>query len=482
MRYYAVKLDGAPSVFPARYDNGAVWSTQFHGQNDPGAQQVEFQLYVIKPSEPSADSASVLVVHGVPWEQVSQYASLVGVGITIYGGMSSGLPLANVQSQHAGMLIQGMIQRCWGNWLGTDMSIGMTIVYGGLHSAPTTDSTTPSAPPQGGGASIPGAGTPLMYNRTGPRSIDRSRFARGPEPSPYDPGFDFIGDIGGFLGGASSIGSATQNIGNMIGSLFGGGGLDGLAAPLNFTHNLQANQPLSAAIQETLSKVFPQAKLSININPALKLQYQDAGIYQNFSQYAGFIKNLSHSILGVKGYQGVDMVTKGNLIKVFDHPDGSTFTLSPYDLVGQPTWVDVNRVHIICVMRADIFVNDYIVIPPGILFGMDQASGALPGAPQRANLTFQGKFLVTNMHHIGDLRNPDGVQWTTHYFCNFSADYANSSAQTTSDATTNSDQTTTPSTETPPASQGGGASVPGAGTPLMVQGRMLRRSKVRNGH
>jgi hypothetical protein len=43
MRYYAIVICGAPASFPVRYDGGAQWGTEFNGQYDPGAQQVDDQ-------------------------------------------------------------------------------------------------------------------------------------------------------------------------------------------------------------------------------------------------------------------------------------------------------------------------------------------------------------------------------------------------------------------------------------------------------
>jgi hypothetical protein len=53
MRYYAIVISGAPASFPARYDGGAQWGTEFNGQYDPGAQQVEFQIEEWRPNIPT---------------------------------------------------------------------------------------------------------------------------------------------------------------------------------------------------------------------------------------------------------------------------------------------------------------------------------------------------------------------------------------------------------------------------------------------
>jgi hypothetical protein len=399
-----------------------------NGIHDRNAQQVEFSLHPIRPHEMAAE-ASVLTVYGVSWEQVSQYANLVGARITITGGMTPGLPLATHQSQHNGMLISGVINQCWGNWIGTDMSIGMLIQYAGGTSGGGAAPGGGGAAPGGGGGGGDGAPSAqsLSYNRTGGRSIDRRPLplsarrrigASGSSPIVMPAsGFNFVGDIGGFLGGGGAFtGAATSTIGGMATSFFGGGG--GLAAPLNFIHDMQANMPLSSAIQQTLSKVFPNAQLKVNISPALKLAYQDAGMYQSMEQYASYIKELSHSILGVKGYSGVITSILGNKVTMTDFTQPSPYTGNVHaeDLIGQPSWIDMNSVNIITVLRGDINVDDSIQLPPNTLFNVGPEAGAVAGN-QRSKLTFQGAFRVQKIHHVGDFRNPDGVQWSSHFTC-----------------------------------------------------------------
>ena len=428
MRYYDIFIDGAPSVF-RRLPNGAIWSSHPFGDSraDPGAQQVEFQFITQSPSRLISDG-STLTVHGVSWEQIGQSASLVGLPIKVMGGMKPGLPLAKHQAQHAGLLISGQIYKCWGNWIGTEMTVGMTIVNAGAKaaddSAQAPDQTTTEAPAQSPAASANSTSmrevNAIHYNRTGPRSIDRRPFPRAPSAVPFGA-TPIPGGAGNFGGEGSLVGvdfgNATQTIGGVISSLFGGAG--GLVNPLNFIHDLQPNMPLSSAIQQTLSKVFPNAKLNINISPKLKLGYQDAGIYQSFTQYASFIKDLSHSILGTKGYLGINMTTKGNTINVWDGTGSSaTAAVSVLDLIGQPTWVDVGLIHIPMVLRGDLEEPNIITLPHNILIGIEGSSQyALLGSEQRQKLSFTGSFRILTIQHIGDFRNPDGVQWSSNYTC-----------------------------------------------------------------
>jgi hypothetical protein len=60
------------------------------------------------------------------------------LNIAVFGGMAAGLPLAN--PAQSGPLITGQIQRCFGNWTGTQMSISIFVMTGG--SSVSSNQTT----------------------------------------------------------------------------------------------------------------------------------------------------------------------------------------------------------------------------------------------------------------------------------------------------------------------------------------------------
>lgn len=132
MRYYAIKVYGAPGAFPNTPD-GFTWTSHVNGVRDPGAQQIEFHIEEANFSLPSENS--VLTVHGVSFQQIKQQSDLNGLTIAVYGGMMPGLPIANYQAAHRGLLVTGKINRAWGNWVGTEMSIGMQIAVAGAAQA-----------------------------------------------------------------------------------------------------------------------------------------------------------------------------------------------------------------------------------------------------------------------------------------------------------------------------------------------------------
>jgi hypothetical protein len=225
-----------------------------------------------------------------------------------------------------------------------------------------------------------------------------------------------VGDIGQFGGGA--FGAATSFSGGFASSMFGGG-IKGLQAPLNLIHNMAPNMPLRGAIQETLSKAFPRGGANVLISGALKLPYQDAGMYQNLQQYAQYINNLSQSLGGIKKYPGVQFSAHTNTINVWD----TTSTLGRgiievIDLIGQPTWIDQNMINIKTVLRGDIHCGMTVTLPPTLL-ALSQGA-IIPGAPgsvQKTNVSFTGTFVVWRVLHIGDFRNPDGAGWSSNFEC-----------------------------------------------------------------
>jgi hypothetical protein len=424
MRYYNIKIDGAPSVFPGVYDGGAQWGTTLNGVHDPNAQQIEFQI--IAWDAQATDENSVLTIHGVSWDQIKACNQLVGKQITINGGMSApGLPLAVFQSQRPKLLIQGKINKCWGNWIGNDTSIGMSFLPTGAFTASIGGNEPGAASAPGSGAeagALAGGVAPVNVNRTGLRSIDRRGFATGRvsvdnrafSPLGIDPS-SLLQQIGGQFLSESDIGPAISQLGNVISSFFGGGNINPLSAPLNIIHNMLPNVPLSSAIQETLSRVFPQANLNIAISSALKLAYQDAGIYQSIEQYVGYINNISQSILGHKAYQGIHLSTIDNTLDVWD---GSSkigdATIDYKDLVGQPTWIEFNVVSIKIVLRGGFRIGYDLTLPDTVVnFSGAGAFVPLMMSDQRSHISLPGTYKIKRILHIGDFRNPDGANWTT---------------------------------------------------------------------
>jgi hypothetical protein len=214
----------------------------------------------------------------------------------------------------------------------------------------------------------------------------------------------------------ATFGDASATVNGITTSLFGGGGGGlSLIKPLNLIHNLMPNMPLKDGIQQTLSKAFPKAKLNILIREGLKLAYQDAGMHQNLDQYSQYIQKLSNSIAGTKNYLGVHMSSHSDTIDVWDGTTPVTEgVISNIDLIGQPTWIDINKISIKTVLRADLHVGGTVTLPPTLINVTEQSTQAWT-SEQKATITFTGSFLITKVLHIGDFRNPDGSSWSSNY-------------------------------------------------------------------
>src|SRR5215469_5350257 len=252
MRYYDIQLSG-----------GKRWTSHPYGSTpaDPNAQEVLLNLELHAPTEdpdnkiPIADNNSTLEIKGVAWEEIKTSNQLVGQTIKISGGMMPGLPLATYQSKNAGLLVTGRIQKCWGNWVGTEMSLGMALTNdvenaGGQGPSGGNAGNASSGSPGAGNAGSGGPPAPQMaLNGFGTRSLSRIPLPRADATavalSTVIP--TLTSTMNSLLQGAANV-----NVNGLISS-FTGGGFPGLLAPLNVIHDWQPNTPLMQAVQKTLS-------------------------------------------------------------------------------------------------------------------------------------------------------------------------------------------------------------------------------------
>jgi hypothetical protein len=471
MRWYQIDILNGPGW--------AHWNSWPNDRNDPGALQVSFEIHEFNPTLLTEQGAT-LTVEGVAWEWIGQSNNLVGSTIDIHGGMKPGFPLATVQQHEPSLLLRGQIKRLWGNWVGTEMSLGFVIITGG--GEPGDGGGGASAPggggANGGGGGGDGAATQgSSFRRVGPRSLNMrtgkrlgrsaGMHLRNPDVEPYDDGGggSFGADFGGFSGGSA-------NVGGVLSSFFGGGG--SYQQPLNLVHHMMPGTNLSDAITETLSRAFPNANIETAISPALKLPYIDSHMAQSMSQYTTYMQQLSQSILKQKGYGGVNFTAVGNTIRVWDGTQQpyQNVHLSMYDLIGQPTWIDQRLIQVKTILRGDIKAGDSITLPPTL---MGLTSGAiwlgLKPSEQRTNLSFTGTFQVLKVLHVGDFRNPDGAAaWFTQYEASLEGGDVATAAL--GDAVTQSSAAQSPETlpvQQPPDKQ------PEA-TPPQQKGSVVRRS------
>lgn len=123
MRYYDLtitKSDGSTFRRWTSHPNGVSQPP------DPGALNVEFDMFVADYAPADSPGASVITIEGVPLQDLFQAQQFVGLGIVLRGGMGKGLPLAD--PSQSGTLLIGQVFQAFGNWVGTEMTLDLVVI------------------------------------------------------------------------------------------------------------------------------------------------------------------------------------------------------------------------------------------------------------------------------------------------------------------------------------------------------------------
>jgi hypothetical protein len=294
------------------------------GNPDPAALLVELDLPLAPLDQPLG--GAYVRVWGPPLTDIGSSSDFNGKYVSVYGGMSAGLPLAN--PSQAGLLVSGVVQQAFGNWIDTTQTLD-------------------------------------LYLR-----------ADGGSP----------------------------------------------AEPKNLVFNWPAGQLLSEAITNTLNTAYPSGyTVQINISPNLVLNNPvEAAYFRTLYEFASYIKGMTAAILG-GAYSGVNIALSNTTFRIWD---GST-AASPRqiaftDLIGQPTWIGPLQMQFNAVMRADIQVGDYVLMPTN---SVNAAAGIpITTTPQslsqyRDKSVFQGTFQVDFVRHLGNSRGPTAMSWISTFNC-----------------------------------------------------------------
>lgn len=331
-------------------------SVSSYGSVNPNAQRITMDVPVTVLHLPGGNP--FIRVWGIGLQEIAQASNLNYATISLYGGMGAGLPLAS--PGQAGLLAQGSVWQSFGNWVNSDMTLDLYMYAGG--SSPSSDQTT---------------GNPN---------------------------------------------SSTSNIAPSTNE-----------QPANIIFQWKAGDSLVTPLVNSLSQAFPQYKIQGSVDTRLVWKGSTAtGFWAKLTQFADYINKKSLDIISGYApntkdstqsnyYPGVTISLQKN---IFTITDGSTITqpkqLSFYDLVGQPTWVQINKVQVTCILRADITVNDYVTLPKGIgtiTSGSGSQFNALNSgntySTLRNNSIFSGTFQVLSVRHVGDNRSNDATGWIT---------------------------------------------------------------------
>lgn len=213
-------------------------------------------------------------------------------------------------------------------------------------------------------------------------------------------------------------GSIQQAYGNWVGVeqsiVFIVGPSTGLPQqPKNFPFVWQAGTPLATALASLFNAAFPGQKQNITISPNLTIGYTETGYYQNLKQFADWLNQRTIPIIG-GNYQGVQIAFNGNGITVWDgmQAPSNVTQVNPWDLIGQPTWLDPVTINFQVVMRGNVNLGDTVQLPQTIIQQIATSQLYL----LKNQTTFNGKVVVTKAQHFGNFRQPDPASWITSFW------------------------------------------------------------------
>lgn len=102
--------------------NATYASFDGNGINLPGALGIEIDAPVSAFATPTGPGA-YLKIWGVSLAEIYQASDLNGLSIEVYAGMQKGLPLA--KPKQYGLIFAGSINKAFGNWINTEMSLDL---------------------------------------------------------------------------------------------------------------------------------------------------------------------------------------------------------------------------------------------------------------------------------------------------------------------------------------------------------------------
>lgn len=182
---------------------------------------------------------------------------------------------------------------------------------------------------------------------------------------------------------------------------------------------------LQQAVQNALSAAFPTVKnYTFNISSGIVQDHDDGAQYYNLAQFATHILEVTQAIGAnvfkgsVTPYPGVQIGFNGDTFSIYDTQGAAPVTeLAFEDLIGQPTWIDYNTVSFKTVLRADLSIGSKIKFPSAIVtpYALTSPNAAFPNAPAASKIAFQSTFLVNEVHHFANFRQPDADSWNTSF-------------------------------------------------------------------
>ena len=189
--------------------------------------------------------------------------------------------------------------------------------------------------------------------------------------------------------------------------------------PGNFTFVWKKGQTLNDALIQTISKAMPGYTIESNISDQLVANADHAGVYFTLDELAYAIQDWTQAYFSSLGspYMGVQIGVSRGTVVINDgtQPPGATIQIDFFDFIGQPTWIGVNRLQFITVMRGDISINTVVKMPQGIeaVPGFITTTSESMPSQTRYQSTFRGPFHVISVRHVGNFRASSGEMWVS---------------------------------------------------------------------
>lgn len=169
---------------------------------------------------------------------------------------------------------------------------------------------------------------------------------------------------------------------------------------------------LKDALGTTFSNSYPAAW---NISPVYDLgewtqPHDSVGYYATLNQLAQVIEGVTRN----QPNGPVRIAANGASVHVYD----ATWKPKPkvlrfVDLVGQPTWIDINEMQVKLVLRGDLNLGDQIELPANFIAGPGSVQSSPQSFPSQMKYapTFTGAFTVRAIRHLAHFRASDAGEW-----------------------------------------------------------------------
>jgi hypothetical protein len=183
--------------------------------------------------------------------------------------------------------------------------------------------------------------------------------------------------------------------------------------PGNIVLNCLPGQDLVGALVACVSVAFPGLHISPpQVSGEYIFSWPLVGPYPTLKSLSRMVQSLTAQY----NPPGISVTIRpDNTILISDGtPSGQPKQISFTDLVGQPTWIDSGIMQFTTIMRADIQVGDYVIMPAGLTTTPGQVTVPTPSnGPIQYQTTFNGPYHVIAIRQVGNFRDPNGTSWVT---------------------------------------------------------------------